>query len=292
MLRFPPNDPRGEFANRIHCYSRATEAGASDALAAVAERLGAPVFAESTTSHGRLPMPADHPLYAGVLPYWAPEVRRALADFDAILAVGLNVLRLYIHREPARPIPEHIRLIHLDSDPREIGKNYPVEVGLIGDPRCGLEELDALLADALTPERAAAARAAVGRRAALRAAERQALLAEIEAQRARRPMTAAVLMAALARALPPGAAVVEEAITTHGNLLERLGVLRDPTGHFAHRGWALGWGLGCALGMKLAWPDWPVLGLLGDGAATYGLQGLWTAAHHRIPVTFVVCNNA
>ena len=62
-------------------------------------------------------------------------------------------------------------------------------------------------------------------------------------------------------------------------------------GYFAHRGWALGWGLGCALGVKLAWPDRPVLAILGDGAALYGIQGLWTAAHHRIPVTFILCNN-
>ena len=272
--------------------SRVTEAGGVAALVGVALRLGAPVFAENTTSHGRLPMPADHPLYAGIVPFWSPEVREALAEFDVVLAVGLNVLRLYIHREPARPIPEHARLIHLDSDPREIGKNYPVEVGLIGDPRCGLEELDDLLARELTAERTSAARASVERLATRRKAEQEALRAEIESQRARRPMSALTLMQTLARVLPPNAAVVEEAITTHNNVLERLGVLRDPTGHFAHRGWALGWGLGCALGVKLAWPERPVVGLLGDGAALYGIQGLWTAAHHRIPVTFVVCHNA
>jgi benzoylformate decarboxylase len=99
-------------------------------------------------------------------------------------------------------------------------------------------------------------------------------------------------MGALCRVLPPNGAVVEEAVTTHHNLLERLGVLRDPSGHFAHRGWALGWGLGCAVGVKLAWPDRPVVALLGDGAALYGIQGLWTAAHHRIPVTFLIANNA
>ena len=43
--------------------------------------------------------------------------------------------------------------------------------------------------------------------------------------------------------------------------------------------------------MKLAWPDRPVLALIGDGSAMYGIQGLWTAAHYRIPVTFVICNN-
>ena len=44
--------------------------------------------------------------------------------------------------------------------------------------------------------------------------------------------------------------------------------------------------------MKLAWPDRPVLALLGEGAAMYGIQGLWTAARYRMPVTFVICNNA
>jgi benzoylformate decarboxylase len=44
--------------------------------------------------------------------------------------------------------------------------------------------------------------------------------------------------------------------------------------------------------VKLAWPDRPVLALLGEGSALYGIQGLWSAAHHRIPVTFVICNNA
>lgn len=272
--------------------SRVTESGGVEALVALAERLGAPVFAENTTSHGRLPMPADHPQYRGIVPYWSPEVRQALDPFDVILAVGLNVLRLYIYREPARPIPEHVRLIQLDNDPWQIGKNYPVEVGLIGDPKCGLEELDALLERLQAPEQAQAARARREQLARLRRSERAALDAEIASQQEHRPMTPLTLMASLARVLPTDAAVIEEAITTHQNTLERLGVLKDPTGHFAHRGWALGWGLGCALGVKLAWPGRPVVGLLGDGAALYGIQGLWSAAHHQIPVTFVVCNNA
>jgi benzoylformate decarboxylase len=68
--------------------------------------------------------------------------------------------------------------------------------------------------------------------------------------------------------------------------------LKNTSGYFAHRGWALGWGLGCTLGVKLAWPERPALGILGDGAAMYGIQGLWSAAHHKLNVTFVICNNA
>jgi benzoylformate decarboxylase len=100
------------------------------------------------------------------------------------------------------------------------------------------------------------------------------------------------LMSALARVLPEDVAVIEEAVTTTNTYFERLGALRNTTGYFAHRGWALGWGLGCALGVKLAWPDRPVMAMLGEGAAMYGIQGLWTAARYGIPVTFVVPNNA
>ena len=93
---------------------------------------------------------------------------------------------------------------------------------------------------------------------------------------------AGVLMEALARVLPADVAVVEEAVTTTNTTLERLAALGNTTGYFGHRGWALGWGLGCAIGVKLAWPERPVLAMLGEGAALYGIQGLWTAAHHRV----------
>src|SRR5579872_130352 len=159
--------------------SRVTEADACVELADVAERLGASVFAECSTAHGRVPMQADHPLYAGPLPLWSPDVRRLIEPYDCLLAVGANVLRLYIHREPARPIPEHVRVIHLDINVREIGKNYPVEVGLPGDPKAGLAELDELLSQRMAQDRREAARRRREQQAARRETERQALLDEI-----------------------------------------------------------------------------------------------------------------
>jgi benzoylformate decarboxylase len=272
--------------------SRVTECGAIAELAAVAERLGAPVLVEQATAHGRVPFPTDHPLYGDCLPLWSPDVRRVLADFDVLLVVGMNLLRSYIYHEPSRPIPEHIRLVQMDNDPWEIAKNYPVEVGLIGDLKAGLAEFDSVLANTISREQAAAGRARLERVQVARRNKQESLRKKIDAQWRQRPMTPLTLMAALAKVLPANAAVVEEAVTTSNATLERLGALKDPAGYFGHRGWALGWGLGCALGVKLAWPERPVLALLGDGAALYGIQGLWTAAHHRIPVTFVLCNNA
>jgi len=272
--------------------SRVTDAGASEELARVAERLGAPVFSESSTFHGRLPMRSDHPLYGGALPLWAPDIRRLLEGHDAALAVGINLFCLYIYFEPGNPLPEGCRLVHLEPSASEVSKNYPAEVGLVGDLKSGLDELDRLLADAMSDEGRRAAEERTKRWADKRRIERAELASRLEAEGAERPMTPLVFMDALARALPDDVAIVQEAPTTHQHVLERLGVVKRPDGLFAHRGWALGWGLGCALGVKLAWPERPVVALLGDGASLYGIQGLWTAAHYHIPVVFVVANNA
>lgn len=271
--------------------SRVTESGGCDELAALAELLGAPVYAEGTTSHGRLPLRTDHPHYRSVLGYWSRDIHAQLAPHDVALAVGLNLFRLYIHGPPERPLPAQLRVVQLDNNSYEIGKNYTVEVPLWGDPRTGLSELRVRLQRAQTAAARAAALARCQTLAAERHAQQDELRRTITAQQATRPLTSLAFMHAVAQALPDNTAVVEEAITTHQNLLEKLGVMRDPAAHFAHRGWALGWGLGCALGVKLAWPDRPVLGLLGDGSALYGIQGLWSAAHHQIPVTFVIANN-
>ena len=204
-------------------------------------------------------------------------------------------MRQYIYFEPARPIPEHIKLVQIDEDPWQIGKNYPVEVGVIGDTKAGARrtacaaESDSRRSrelDAKVRERTARHVAKHARR------PRGAASSRSQSQRDVRPMTPLGLMGALANVLPPDVAVIEEAVTTTNTTFERLGVLKNTTGYFGHRGWALGWGLGVSIGVKLAWPERPVLALLGEGAAAYGIQGLWSAARYKIPVVFVICNNA
>lgn len=272
--------------------SRVVEADAVSQVVALAELVGAAVFTESGTTHGRLGFPADHGLYAQSLPLWAPDVHERLAEFDVVLVVGMDLLQLYVYFEPPLAIPKHIRLIHLDQDARQLGKNFPTEVGLIGDPQAGLAELVERVQALMSAGDLSAAQRRGEVRKAAHLDRRQKLWQRAEQERQRRPMTALTLMSSLARVLPKDVTVVEEAITTTNTYFERLGVLPTTSGYFAQRGWALGWGLGCALGVKLAWPDRPLLAILGEGAAMYGIQGLWTAAHYRIPVTFVVPNNA
>ena len=272
--------------------SRVTESDAVAELVSLAEQLGAPVFSEPPHAHGRLSFPADHPLYGQTVPLWAPEIAKRLAEFDVLLVAGMDLLREYVYYGPQPAIPRKVRLIHIDESPSQIGKNYPVDVGILGDSKTALDELTTILDARMTPaqrERAAARGAARGR---LHEELRVKLRQQIAAKRDVRPLPGAVLMESLSRVLPANVAVVEEAVTTTNTLFERLGALKNTDGYFGHRGWALGWGLGCSLGVKLAWPQRPVLAIVGEGAAMYGIQALWSAAHHNLNVTIVICNNA
>jgi benzoylformate decarboxylase len=229
-------------------------------------------------------------LAAWPLEYWSPDVRERLAEFDVLLVVGMRLMQQYIYHEP-RPIPEQAKLVQIDDDAWELGKNYPLEVAVAGHPKPALAELAELLDTAMTRRQTAAAQQRGTARTEAHRAQRCALRREAESQQSLRPVSPLCLMESLSRVLPDNVAVIEESPTTTGCYFERVGALKATGDYFAHRGWALGWGLNCAIGVKLAWPDRPVLAILGDGSTLYGVQGLWTAAHYRIPVTFVITNN-
>lgn len=278
----------------IFVGNRICESDAIDELVAVADQLGAPVIHEAFTTHGRISFPTDHPLFATPLPMFANQVRERLeeGEFDTILVAGMKFFQFYIHAAPNHPLPDGIKVVHLDDDPWELNKNYPVDVGVIGHPKESLTELDAALILRMgTVQREAAAKRReewIDKIAIERNSLRQKAISESET----RPMHPLALMEAIASVLPENVAVVEEAPTTTAHYLERVGALKNPSGYFAHRGWALGWGLNCAIGVQLAWPERPTLGIIGEGSAMYGIQGLWTAARYQIPTTFLIPNNA
>ena len=242
--------------------SRVTEADAVAELVAVAERLGAPVFSEPGHAHGRLGFPADHPLYGQTIPLWAPEIARRLAEFDVLLVVGMDLLRQYVYHEPSRPIPEHIRLVHLDESPYQIGKNYPVEVGVLGDSKVGLAELDALLATHMSQSDCQRAAARGQARARLHREIQAKLREQIAAQQGTRPMTPGVLMESLSRVLPPDVAVVEEAVTTTNTCFSAWARSRTPAAISpiavgpSAGDWAVRWASSWPGPSGRCWPCW------------------------------------
>ena len=94
----------------------------------------------------------------------------------------------------------------------------------------------------------------------------------------------------IAKALPTDAVVVNEGLTSARHLTD-LVPYRDRYGFHALASGGIGWGLPAAVGVALAQAPRPVCCFSGDGSAMYSIQALWTAAHHKLPITYVIANN-
>jgi len=98
------------------------------------------------------------------------------------------------------------------------------------------------------------------------------------------------VMAALAERLPVETVVVEETPSSRPEL-HRLLPARAPLGFLSAAMGGLGFGLPAAIGVRMASPGRPVVAIVGDGSSLYGVQALWSAAHYRVGVLFVVLAN-
>jgi benzoylformate decarboxylase len=94
----------------------------------------------------------------------------------------------------------------------------------------------------------------------------------------------------IGRALPSDAVVVDESITTSLDVGGRLPYSR-PGDYYGARGGGIGQGVAGAIGTQVAHPDRRVVCLSGDGSAMYSVQAFWTAAHHQLPIVFVILSN-
>ena len=260
---------------------------ALEELVSVAEILGARVVAETVPN--TTCFPSDHPLYQGEMPRTQHGVRSVLQEADVVFTVGADMftMSLYVDLEP---FPDHVKLVCLHADPWEIGKNYPVDVAILGDPKATLAELLPMLQArrTSTQQQQAAQRLAVLRQARTEALQRLQERALEDMQR--QPMSPLAMNKVIADTIPADLLVVDESITSGAGLREFL-PRRHPRDYFGLKGGGIGWGLPATMGAALAQPERPVLGLIGDGSAMYSIQGLWTAARYGLRSIFVICNN-
>jgi acetolactate synthase-1/2/3 large subunit/sulfoacetaldehyde acetyltransferase len=260
-----------------------TWAGAGDLALRLSARHGLPVI----TAYGRNDaVPNDHPLYIGPLGRaGSPEAAAACRRADLLLVVGSRLghfTSFYDDRyiQPGTPI------VQVDIDPRDIGRHYPVAVGIQADAG---EALGALLA-ALEREGGPGAPEAWRREAETLRARRQARLAA-EASLPALPIKPQRVYAELRRALPPDTIVALDAGAAPAYGYDRL--------HFSHPRTfltpldlgGLGFALPVALGAKLGRPEAPVLAIHGDGGFLMNAQELETAVRHEINAVTLVMNN-
>jgi acetolactate synthase-1/2/3 large subunit len=263
-------------------------ASAWDELRSLAIFLGAPVV---TTMMGKGSFPEDHPLsgfHGGSKGTTCGNTLTSHAD--VLLAVGMRFAdeSTSSYRQGITYAIPPTRLIHIDLDPTEIGKNYPVEVGIVADAKAGLTALLVWLQ-------------ANGKPRDYRDSEYFAeicLLREIWLKRVcdyaatnHIPVTISRLIAEVRAYLKRDAIVV----TSSGNIQAQWfqeAMVYEPKTNLTSGGFStMGWTVPATLGVKLAAPERQVLGLVGDGDFLMTVQELATAVQYNIPVVYVVANN-
>lgn len=233
----------------------------------LAERLSMPVWVAPSAS--RCPFPTRHPCFRGVLPAAIGGISRLLAGHDLILVVGAPVFR-YHQFVPGDYLPAGAELIQLTVDPGEAAR-APVGDALVGDIFLTLEALSGMLESCSRPLP-------------------EALPRPVPRGEEPGPLHPETVFDVLDELAPEDAIFVKESTSTVSAFWQRV-EMRHPGSYFFPAAGGLGFGLPAAVGVQLAQPQRRVIGVIGDGSANYGITALWTAAHYRLPVVFIILKN-
>jgi benzoylformate decarboxylase len=262
------------------------KAGAIEELIKFAELLAAPVVMEPRYSF--LSFPTAHP-QSFQIPERAPSFNLPVwGEPDVILAIGCRLIREYRYLDDPVMKPE-TRCIHIEEDPWEIGKVFPIDYGIIADAKSALQSLLDFF-----PKIAAAADGRDERLACIKTAREQ-LEAELENKVKEgwdgTPINTARLVRTMDRLLEKDTLIVNESPTSKDIIMANFHFTLNRSYFSNSSGGFLGWGLGASIGAKLASPKRRVVACLGDGSAMFGIQGLWTLAKYREPLIVIVFNN-
>lgn len=235
-------------------------------VVALAEKARCKVWASPRSHRGSFP--EDHPYFAGFLPFDRKQLTAALEGHDVIVVIGAPVFTYHVHSD-GRYIPEGSKLYQLTDDPDQAARAV-TGTSVLGSFPASIEQLLEQVEsnDRTEPK---------GRTAP---AEPPALT----------PLSAEFVMHTLAKRLPAGAAIVEEA-PSHRHAMHHHLPIRHEESFFTGASGGLGWAMPAAVGISLANRKRSVVCLVGDGSSMYSVQALWTAAQHQLPITFVVMNN-
>jgi len=263
-------------------------AEAWDEVRALAERLGAPVV---TTWNGKGAIDETHELAGQTIGDTSSTVGNTLAaSADVLVSVG-NRFTDWSASSYRKGVTFSIppsRLIQIDIDPREIGKNYPVEVPLVGDAKAALADL--LLA--LGPGGGPTTRDTPYFAEIQRLKKDWFTQVEVKSGSDATPMTMARAVREVQRATRDDAVVVTGAGLPQGMVKQRW-VTRSPRTHLTSGGFStMGFTLPAAIGAQLALPDREVIAVCGDGDFLQTMQELQAAVLAGAPVCTIVLDNS
>lgn len=261
--------------------------GAIADLVSIAERIGAPVWFESLRGH--VSFPSSHPHARAGVPVDADKIRQTFANADLVLLVG-GAFFEELWFAPGSPFPQGARVVQIESSAQPLAYKHAVDLGIVAGLGAALRALDDAIVAEVDDAWRAAAKQRCAQLAAQKAQDKTAYQARLEKAWARVPTSISRAMAELRKATPASALIVEEAITAKIDF-EAAFQLDAPDQYLGGRGGGIGQALAGAIGASIGHPGRPILCVSGDGSAMYSITALWTAAHHNLPIVFVILAN-
>lgn len=263
----------------------AITAGAGPELLRLCQAWQIPVV---TTWNGKGAFPEDHPLFAGSVGQTGTTAGNALAsEADVVLAVGCRFTdwSASSYRQGVSFSIPPGRLIHIDIEAQEIGKNYPATVGIVADAKPAVAALAAELGPG-TADRSAY----LAELAELTADWQRKLASRLDSDEF--PFTSQRPLRDLRRVLPRDGIIVVGSGNTQGAVKQAFPVY-EPRTHLTSGGFSsMGWAVPAAIGAKLACPDRKVVCVVGDGDFLQTMQEIAMCVTNNLAVTFVVQNNS
>ena len=252
--------------------------GASAELRAISEKLSIPV---ATSLNAKEAFPYDHPLAVGVCGLYSREcANRAVSEADLVFFIGSHTGGQVTNDWTVPPAGTHV--IQLDINPAEIGRSYPIRLGIQADAKVGLSRL-------IEAASASVTRSAWASRVGQLASEwRESVAPFVNSDDV--PIRPERLCRELSRHLPSDAILVSD--TGHSGIWTGTMIdLIHPGQSYVRCSGSLGWGIPAAVGARCAAPDRPVVCFTGDGGIWYHVAELDTAVRNDVPVVIVVNNN-
>ena len=254
--------------------------GAAAEIVELAEKLGIPV---ATSLNAKAAMIDHHPLNVGVPGAYSRDcANRTLLECDLAFFVGSHTGGQVTNNWMFPPVGT--RVIQLDIDPNELGRNYPNKVSVLGDAKATLRHMINL-----APQRADATGGWVKRAQELVATWRNETAEMRNAEVS--PIRPERICKAISDVLPENGVVVSD--TGHAGIwTARYIEFKHANQRYFRTAGSLGWGFPATLGVKCAMPDRPVVCFTGDGGFYYHIAELETARRHNINAVIVVNNNS
>ncbi len=258
----------------------AFQAGVTDELLRFVQTTGIPVFSDFA-AHGLIP--SSHEAYGGTY-HKMDDLKGEVGRPDAVLALGVR-FGLFTLGGGGRLAPLEAPLIHVEIDPREIGRLRDARLPVHADPKAFLDEANRQAAGLKWRDLA-------GWRAAIKGARRARLETMRDGlDRKDPPIHPAQAVKAIVDHMPEGTLMVGDGAEAYHWMNEVI-AQEEPASYITH-GFlgCVGMGLGLSLGVQVARPDKPVLLLVGDGAVGFTIAEFDTMARHKLPIVAVVMNN-